>query len=131
MKDTTSVDNVVRFPKEKLLTSLNTQTREDFIKQVVEYKTSFAMDLSEMLSGLIFGELSRAGVNFNDQHDILFPHMTLVSESIESLYMKASDVYHPLQHYAEDVFGDSEEEENVDKHDITVYDEPNINNGDD
>lgn len=106
---TTDETNVIKFPKEKLLTPSNIQSQEDMLKQIVDYKTNFANDLSEFLSQHIFGELARSGVNFEAQIDDLFPSMVLVTEAIQSLQLKASGVYHPLQDFAEEAFGEDEE----------------------
>jgi hypothetical protein len=103
-------NNVIKFPKEKLSNPANIQSQDDVLQQIVEYKTSFANDVSEILSQHIFGELARSGINFESQIDDLFPSMILVSESIQSLHLKASGVHHPLQDFAADVFDDSVEE---------------------
>ena len=81
--------NVVKFPKEKLLSPENIQTQEDMLKQIEEYKMSFADDIAEILSNHIFGELARSGVNFQGNIDELFPSMVLVTEAIQSLHLKA------------------------------------------
>ena len=107
-------DNIINFPKEKFYNPGNIQSQEDFLKQITEYKTSFANDISESLSEYVFGELARSGVNFDDKIDELFTSMLLVTEAIQSLHMKSSGIYHPLQDFAEDVFpedGFPEEEE--------------------
>jgi hypothetical protein len=101
-------DNVIKFPKEKYNSPENIQTQEDVLLQINEYKTSFANDLSEILSNYIFGELARSGVDFDGDIDSLFPIMLLVTESIQALQLKASGVSHPLQELAIDIYGDGE-----------------------
>lgn len=105
-------NNVVQFPKDKLETTANIQTQEDVLNRITSYKTSFAEDISEILSQHIFGELARSGVNFERDIDDLFPSMILVTEAMQSLHLKSSGVYHPLQDFAEDVYSDEESEEN-------------------
>jgi hypothetical protein len=103
-------DNVIIFPKEKFNDPSNIQSQEDLLKQITDYKTSFANDISEMLSTYIFGELARSGVNFESRIDELFPAMMLVTESIQSLHLQASGLEHPLQEFAQDLFNENSEE---------------------
>lgn len=103
-------DNIIKFPKEKITTTANIQTQEDVLKQIADYKTSFANDVSEFLSQYIFGEMARSGVNFENQIDDLFPSMILVAESIQSLHLKSSGIHHALQDFAEDIYSDDEDE---------------------
>lgn len=117
-------NNIVQFPKDKLETTANIQTQEDMLKQINFYKMSFAEDISEILSQHIFGELARSGVNFEKDIDNLFPSMILVTEAIQSLHLKSSGVFHPLQDFSEDVYGDDDsEEEKVDKSEEENYSE--------
>jgi hypothetical protein len=50
-------NNVIEFPKEKLGGPANVQNGVDFQRQITDYKTSFANDISEILSNYIFGEI--------------------------------------------------------------------------
>lgn len=106
-----SNNNIIEFPKERLGNITNIQSQDDLLKHIVDYKTSFANDISEILSQHIFGELARSGINFESQIDELFPSMILVSESIQSLQLKAAGVYHPLHDFVEDAFGEDGGEE--------------------
>lgn len=103
--------NIIKFPKEKLRGPENIQSQEDFLEQIIEYKKSFADDISEILSSHVFGELARSGVNFEGNIDELFPSMILVTQAIQSLQLKASGVYHPLQDFANDAYEDDEDDE--------------------
>lgn len=118
--------NIVQFPKEKFQTPSNIQSQEDLLKQIVDYKTNFAGELSEILSNYVFGELARSGVNFESQIDELFNSMLLVTESIQSLHLKASNVYHPLQDFAEEIFDES----SIDKAEDILYNDIYDDNGD-
>jgi hypothetical protein len=106
-------DNVIKFPKEKFYDSSNIQSREDFIKQITEYKTSFINDVSESLSGYVFEELARSGVDFDGKYNDLFTSMILVTESIKSLHLKSCGLHHPLQDFADDTFSEEDEETNI------------------
>lgn len=104
-------NNVVTFPKEKLRTPSNIQSQEDLLQQIQDYKMSFADDIAEILSNHIFGELGRSGINFEADIDALFPSMVLVTEAIQSLQLRGAGVHHPLQDFAEDVYGEGSEEQ--------------------
>jgi predicted nuclease of restriction endonuclease-like RecB superfamily len=49
--------------------------------------------------------------------------MALVSESIQSLQLKAVGVEHPLQEFAEETFADNEENDFIDNFKNIDYDE--------
>lgn len=118
-----SSNNIINFPREKYDSPDNIQSQEDMLRQIVDYKTSFANDITEMLSNYIFGELARSGINFEKDIDILFPSMVLVTESIQSLQLKASELHHPLQDFAEDVFSEENDPDIlVDKSNNMDYD---------
>lgn len=104
--------NIIRFPKQKMGTPANIQTREDLLTQITDYKLSFAEDIAEILSNHVFGELARSNANFGHQIDDLFPSMLLVTESIQSLHLKSSGVYHPLQDFADDLFCSDDDDDN-------------------
>lgn len=107
-------NNIINFPKEKLLSPENVQTQEDILKQIEEYKKGFADDISDFLSNLVFGELARSGVNFESDIDDYFPLMLLVTESIRALHLKASGVHHPLQDFALDAYNEENNNETPD-----------------
>lgn len=119
MMKETDEDNIIKFPRKHLGDHSDLQSPEDVLKQIEEYKKSFADDLSEILSSHIFGELARSGINFETQIDDLFPSMVLVSEAIKSLQLKASNVEHPLQEFADDAYQDLDDQ--VDKSDLIDY----------
>jgi hypothetical protein len=118
--------NIVKFPKEKIASTATIQSQEDLLKQITDYKTSFANDLSEILSNHIFGELARCGVDFDNQIDDLFYSMVLVTESIQSLHLKAAGVYHPLQEFAEEAYSDSDDEVSGDDAEILIDNEDSL-----
>jgi hypothetical protein len=114
MNQNNNNDNIINFPKNKL-TSINTiQTQEDLIQQISDYKTKFADEISEILSNLVFGELARSGVDFENNIDEYFPSIVLVTESILALHLRSSGIFHPLQEFADDVFGIDDDDEEVD-----------------
>lgn len=104
-------NNIIRFPKEKFSTTQNLQSQEELVQKINDYKTSFADEISEILSNLVFGELARSGVNFEENIDELFPSMMLVVEAIRSLHLQSSDIYHPLQDFALEIFDDDSTED--------------------
>jgi hypothetical protein len=104
-------NNIIRFPKEKFSTTQNLQSQEELIQKINDYKTSFADEISEILSNLVFGELARSGVNFEENIDELFPSMMLIVEAIRSLHLQASDIHHPLQDFALEIYEDINDEE--------------------
>lgn len=124
--------NIVTFPREKLRTPSNIQSQEDLLQQIEDYKMSFADDIAEILSNHIFGELGRSGINFEGNIDALFPSMILVTQAIQSLHLKGTGVYHPLQDFAEDAFSeDGDEEESPDEKPVDNSEESEYDKGND
>ncbi|MFA7408391.1 MAG: hypothetical protein WCY93_11305 [Anaerolineaceae bacterium] len=88
-----------------------------------EYKASFSNEISEFLWNHVLFEMTRSGVNFDDNLDDMFPHMILVLEAIRSLHLYANDIEHPLQDIAEEMFpGGEPDEESAGEEDSTEED---------
>lgn len=103
-------DNVIRFPKIRL--DAPPQTLEEVTEKIIEYKKNFTDELSEILWNNVLGELARAGADLDTNSEELFPSMVLLLETIRSLHLHSSGVYHPLQDFAVECFeNDSEEED--------------------
>lgn len=84
------------------------QSAEEVAEKIVEYKTSFADEISEILWNHVLGELARSGVDLENRAEELFPSMILLLESIRSLHLQANNIEHPLQAFAAEAFEQSE-----------------------
>jgi hypothetical protein len=105
-------DNIIRFPKMKL--DAPPQSPEELTQKLIEYKTSFAEDISEFLWQHVLSEMVRAGCNFGEDSQVYYPSIILLHEAIKSLHLQTSGIHHPLQDFAAefiDLEEDSEEDD--------------------
>lgn len=104
---------IINFPKSNALGPA--QNKEDLAQDFLNYKQEVAQEVSEFLWRHVLLELTRVGCKFNGKNlEEYYPHMILVLDSIMSLYLKANDVEHPLQEFAEQ-FIDLDDLESFDK----------------
>jgi hypothetical protein len=109
-------NNIIQFPKEKQQGVKGIHNEKDYHNEMAKYRIGFISEISEVLAQHIFIELSRTGINFDGENsEELIPSMILVEQSIQSLYLKAVDVDHPLQELAEDIYSEDSFNELVDK----------------
>ena len=106
-------DNIIRFPKMKL--DAPPQSPEELTQKLIEYKTSFAEDISEFLWQHVLSEMVRAGCNFGEDPRVYYPSIILLHEAIKSLHLQTSGIHHPLQDFASEFIdledGDDSEDE--------------------
>lgn len=114
-------NNIIKFPKMKL--DSPPQSPEELTQKLIDYKTSFAEDISEFLWGHVLSEMVRAGCGFGEDSKEYYPSIMLLHEAIKSLHLQTSGIHHPLQDFAsefidledEEVEDEDEDEEVVDK----------------
>lgn len=95
-------DNIVLFPNLKKGTP--PQNLEEYAERAAEYSRKYSQNFCEKISKIVFAEMARDGIDFENRSDELMPNSVLVMESILSLHMKASGLIHPLQEFAEEAF---------------------------
>lgn len=96
----TKLDNIIQFPKMKL--DAPPQSPQEVANKLIEYKTNYADEISEILWDHVLGELTRAGCDFGKNIDEFFPSMVLILESIRSLHLQVNGIDHPLQKFAKE-----------------------------
>lgn len=106
-------DNIIKFPKMKLDTP--PQSPEELTQKLIEYKTSFAEDISEFLWSHVLSEMVRAGCNFGEDSQEYYPSIILLHEAIKSLHLQTSGIHHPLQDFASEFIDDEEDSEKDEK----------------
>jgi hypothetical protein len=111
-------DNIIKFPKMKL--DSPPQSPEELAQKLIEYKTSFAEDISEFLWQHVLSEMVRAGCNFGEDSQEYYPSIILLHEAIKSLHLQTSGIHHPLQDFATEFIDLEEESEECEK----VVDKP-------
>jgi hypothetical protein len=104
-------NNVITFPKMKL--NSPPQSPEELAEKLIEYKKSFADDISEFLWSHVLSEMVRSGCNFDVESQEYYPSIILLLESIRSLHLQSNGVHHPLQDFAQEFI--DLDEETVDK----------------
>lgn len=102
-------DNIIKFPKMKL--DSPPQSPEEVTEKLIEYKTSFADDISEFLWSHVLSEMVRSGCKFDENSEEYYPSIILLHESIKSLHLQTNGIHHPLQDFAAE-FIDLDEENN-------------------
>jgi len=112
-------NNIIKFPKMKL--DSPPQSPEELTQKLIDYKTSFAEDISEFLWSHVLSEMVRAGCGFGEDSKEYYPSIMLLHEAIKSLHLQTSGIHHPLQDFAAE-FIDLEDEED-DKDDLENEDE--------
>ena len=95
-----SKDNIISFPKDKLLTP--PQNAQELADSVKEFKLGHADQISEALWQYVLTEMIRSGVVFEQDTMKYFPAMVLILESIKSLHLLTNSIHHPLQDFAAD-----------------------------
>jgi hypothetical protein len=97
-----SDNKVIAFPK--LKKSSPPQSLEEMAEKAAEYKRKYSEEFCEKLHHYVFGEMTRDGIDFENQEEVLFPNIVLVMESISALHLRANGIFHPLQEFADDAF---------------------------
>ena len=95
-------NNVVEFPK--LKKNSPPQTIEEMAEKAAGYKRNYSEDFCEMLHQYVFNEMARDGVDFEQREEELFPNVILVMEAISALHLRANEIHHPLQDFADEAF---------------------------
>lgn len=108
-------DNIIKFPKMKL--DSPPQSPEELSQKLIEYKTSFAEDISEFLWSHVLSEMVRAGCNFGEDSKEYYPSIMLLHETIKSLHLQTSGIHHPLQDFAAEFIDLEDDDENDDEND--------------
>jgi hypothetical protein len=98
-------DNVVFLPFGKKDTNITPpiKTIEDYAAKAASYQISYSQDFCERISNMVFKEMERDGIDFQND-DSLIPSTILVMESLLSLHMKANQLDHFLQEFADETF---------------------------
>jgi hypothetical protein len=83
------------------------QEAETELEEYDDEEDEFELLSDAMLSSCL-DVLNRAGYDIENKFYDVLPSIVLVKESIKSLQLKLKDIEHPLQEYAEFVFGPTE-----------------------
>ena len=115
-------NNIIKFPKMKL--DSPPQSPEELSQKLIEYKTSFAEDISEFLWQHVLSEMVRAGCSFGEDSQEYYPSIILLHEAIKSLHLQTSGIHHPLQDFATEFIDlEDDDEENEDKKTVDKLEE--------
>lgn len=87
--------NVVAFPKDRR--DSPPQSEGEMFEQIINYRMDMAEELSETLSLMVVGELSRfmGAMGQEDEAIIVF-----LAETIKAIYLKSAGISHPIDEIA-------------------------------
>ena len=85
---------VIQFPNSNTDPAF-VKSEQERLQNVRKYQIDLCLDMSIDLTYVLLDQIQQRGIELNS--DDIDQHLLMVSESIKSLLLKASDIRHPLQ----------------------------------
>lgn len=113
--------NVVLFPKEKRGTP--PQTMEEVHENLEAVRHIHVEETLQLLTGVIFDNLSMAGFNFVPEDESYLKDVALTFEAMKSMLYKYHGIDYPMQEFAENIFSLQDDGTVVYKNDDEITEE--------